>query len=301
MSEIYCRTCDEANSPACLINITPKKVKSIKHRNILTVESEIEMPNNLKKKKNCLNSPKKDNGKNNNRLQDEEYELADDATSLNNVDDDLPIGNHEFGLINDLDSKLMIRVNGKEELPVEQTTNNQQQQQQQQLLQQTKPESNNKKTYPSIELVNLKRPTIINKNTKKSDNNVKKEQQEDDNNKTTIFHSRELDDWKNGNFGKNIGRLTRSYSTLPKRKRTTNHHSMWYNRSTTTQQQQSRNTVPTRITPDGTKIFYWCDLSKRTLKGFQIIFKFFSKHLHDFICVCFFFIIVLVGFSFYLL
>lgn len=240
MSDVYCRTCDEANSPACLANITPKKSKP-KNRNILNVESEIEIPSSTSAAMNGTNtvvkkSPKKDspilnakkdnkcdnkskNGTNNNKNY-EEYELADDATSLNGetMTDDAT----KIGLIKDFDSKLMIRVQGKEELPVVE----------QNLNVDNKTSRNNKNPSNNFTL----RPKLV-----KND--------------------------LNGNLGGNgvSGmRHSRSYSTLPKRKRPTNHHSMWYNRPHLLQ-------VPSRMTPDGTQIYYWCNLSKKTLKGLKLI------------------------------
>lgn len=230
LSEIYCRTCDEANSPACLVNITPKKSKP-KNRNILYVESEIEVPSSSAAPVNATNSvakksprkeslqlnpktgqklEKKDKNKSNNNKNYEEYELADDATSLNGQTTD---DSTNIEILKDFDSKLMIRVQGKEELPViEQNLN----------IDNNKI-SNNRN--PSINL--MSRPKLF-----KND--------------------------LNGNLGR--CRLSRSYSTLPKRKRPTNHHSMWYNRPNLLQ-------VPSRITPDGTQIYYWCNLPKKTLKG----------------------------------
>lgn len=213
MSEVYCRKCDDIDSPACLANITPKKMQKLKNRTILTVESEIEIPNG-KNLPNKIKNLKKDKKLNNNNKKHEEYELADDATSLNDDHHDLT----KIDILNDFDSKLRIRVHGKEELPVEQQTTN--------LI----------KRNPSKKIIN--RPFDI---------------------ETVVINDNKKKDDFNGNLGMDK-RLSRIYSTLPKRKRDKMHHSMWYAKPNSLR-------VPKRTTPDGTNIYYWCDLPKKALKG----------------------------------
>lgn len=213
MSDIYCRKCDDVDSPACLANITPKKMQ-LKNRSILTVESEIELPNG-KSSPNKIKNGKKEKHVNNNNKRHEEYELADDATSLNDDHHDLT----KIDILNDFDSKLRIRVHGKEELPVEQTTN---------LI----------KRNPSKKKV-INRPFDI---------------------ETVVINDNKKKDDFNGNLGTAEKRLTRIYSTLPKRKRDKMHHSRWYAKPNSLR-------VPRRTTPDGTNIYYWCDLPKKALKG----------------------------------
>uniref|UniRef100_A0A7G3AYU6 Putative spondins extracellular matrix n=1 Tax=Lutzomyia longipalpis TaxID=7200 RepID=A0A7G3AYU6_LUTLO len=107
MSDVYCRTCDEANSPACLANVTPKRSRP-KHQNLLTT-----FDSSRKEIKKVTESPK--GHRKNNRNNVEEYELADDATSLNgDLTDDVV----KIGVLSDLDPRLIVRVHGKEELPV---------------------------------------------------------------------------------------------------------------------------------------------------------------------------------------
>lgn len=214
MSEVYCRKCDDVDSPACLANITPKKMQKLKNRTILTVESEIELPNG-KNSPNKIKSIKKEKQLNNNNKRHEEYELADDATSLNDDHHDLS----KIDILNDFDSKLRIRVTrGKEELPVEQQT------------------TNFIKRNPSKKIIN--RPFDI---------------------ETVVINDNKKKDDFNGNLGMDR-RLNRIYSTLPKRKRDKMHHSMWYAKPNSLR-------VPKRTTPDGTNIYYWCDLPKKALKG----------------------------------
>lgn len=76
-------------------------------------------------------------------------------------------------------------------------------------------------------------------------------------------------DYLNGNTAADmplIKRLNRFYATLPRMKKPI--------------LQQIYNTagrgikkVPTRVTPDGTTIYYWCDLSKQAVKGYYQCFK----------------------------
>lgn len=211
MSDVYCRKCDDIDSPACLANITPKKMQ-IKNRTILTVESEIELPNGTKSKSKSSFKKEKEHLNNNNfKKRHEEYEMADDATSLNDAPhDDLS----KIDILNDFDSKLRIRVNGKEELPATTT----------------------KTKNPSKKIIN--RPFDI---------------------ETIVINDNKKKDDFNGNLGMDK-RLSRIYSTLPKRKRDKMHHSMWYAKPNSLR-------VPKRTTPDGTNIYYWCDLPKRALKG----------------------------------
>lgn len=146
MSDVYyvqCPKCEEealelADSPACLSTVS-KGRSAIKHRSLLIVESEIEFGNGKKKtitrSGSCgsdRKSPKKEkvvlspnlnkknvNNNRNKKQQDaEEYEIADDAVSLNgDLSDDIV----KIGVMNEFDANHMIRVNGKEEFPVEET------------------------------------------------------------------------------------------------------------------------------------------------------------------------------------
>uniref|UniRef100_A0A8D8HCQ1 Uncharacterized protein KIAA0930 homolog n=1 Tax=Culex pipiens TaxID=7175 RepID=A0A8D8HCQ1_CULPI len=138
MSDVYyvqCARCEQealelADSPACLSKVT-KGRSAMKHSSLLIVESEIEYGNGKKKgggsdkkspkKDKKVQSPRKKSGNNNKSekgAQEEEYEIADDAVSLNgDLGDDVA----KMGMMNELDANQMIRVNGREEFPVEET------------------------------------------------------------------------------------------------------------------------------------------------------------------------------------
>ncbi|GAB0088160.1 uncharacterized protein DMENIID0001_025440 [Sergentomyia squamirostris] len=263
MSDVYCRTCDEANSPACLVNVTPKRSRQ-KHRNLLTVESEIEILGSPKKKisnkekKKVVDTPDssqkfvksntdtyKVGRKKHHQDEMEEYELADDVVSLNgDLKDDIV----KIGVLSDLDPRMIVRVHGKEELPV--VDEKQTRAQSQKLLKQSI--DPNKDPHP----LKVEFEYHGNETKKKIENVSTKSYKKPDSN--TNSSSFEAAGDNNGN--ENYVQPKRFYSTFPKRKRSTIHHSMWYNRPI------SLKKVPQRTTPDGTNIFYWCDLPKKTTK-----------------------------------
>lgn len=129
LSEVYCPTCDVTgfdNSPACLTSFSKQRTQSCQ-KTLLNVESELEYSKNFQKKITTSKTPKtptkkckpkvvKPKGK---KSDLEEYEIADDATELNECG-----GTEEvvkIGIMTETDKKFMIRVNGKEELPNEPT------------------------------------------------------------------------------------------------------------------------------------------------------------------------------------
>lgn len=167
MSEVYCRTCDDDengadgpdmrdnfDSPACLVHVTGNGPggglgAKPKNRNLLSIESELELPNG--KGKSLLiaptspikvitsrdksykslkvgESPKKEvptesqtnQANNNKKPTPEEYELADDATGFDGELSDDHVA--RINVLNEADEKRLIRVHGKEELPAEQQT-----------------------------------------------------------------------------------------------------------------------------------------------------------------------------------
>lgn len=276
MSDIYCRTCDDdkynIDSPACLNTVVDKNTKKSGHRqrNLLTVESEIEMvhhsssPKESKKSasnkkhlkptkrskcctvvkgsktgpdKNCKKTEV--NGRNNNEKMDE-CEYADDAIAFNSDFNEKMV---KTGLIDEVESKLMIRVQGKEELPVvqqQQTTNDEN----------IFVENTNSNVY--IDLNQKTRP-IKNVTAKNVDLSAVSKETET---KTTMdekFNNISINDY-NGNKDNNNKITRRKCSTLPKTKKTL----LQDNRS---------KRFPMRKTPDGTTIYYWCDVPKKTLKG----------------------------------
>lgn len=261
MSDVYCRTCDDDtdfDSPACLANITPKRGKP-KHRNLLTIESELEIPNvkeNVKKdrkfavreknnenrknpKENCLN------GKNNNKKV-EEYELAQLATAFD--DDDLSIDIVKMGVLNEYDSQVMIRVQGKEELPATQTTE--------------PTGTKNKVTVNQYSSVDNCSNHPLDSNRILLDNlvdntNTSNDRQIKAKSGVAKNENRSIDDYNNGNDGGRFDRMNRTYSTLPKMKSKQNVPDMM----------RPLRKVPMRTTPDGTNIYYWCDVPKKMQKG----------------------------------
>lgn len=280
MSEIYCQTCDDKNnsydlnSPACLINISNNRVKQM-HRNVLNVESEIEFSsgksnsnnyNKSLKNKKLLSSPKKDKNKsspkkepalssvsatkavkNENSFEDdrklEEYELADDATSLNGCDMTDDSGVAKIGLLNDIDTKLMIRVNGKEEFPVV--------------------EANSSVVDIKRNSMNYDRVTeFLKVNKKNSKSDIPSTNDNKSSNKTpsiTVI--------TNENCNSHQDQLVRNVdqeqdqkrSTLPKIKKPMDPNNYVLNRT--------MKILPKRRTADGTNIYYWCDISKKKIKG----------------------------------
>lgn len=66
----------------------------------------------------------------------------------------------------------------------------------------------------------------------------------------------------NGNAVPALKRHLKRYATLPRIKKTTIQQMVCMN--------NAMKQVPTRITPDGTTIYYWCDLSKDALKGYYL-------------------------------
>ncbi|XP_058457554.1 uncharacterized protein LOC131434637 isoform X1 [Malaya genurostris] len=146
MSDVYyvqCPKCEaEAlETPACLSTVSKGKPTS-KHRSLLIVESEIEFGHGKGKKKTVIRSgscgsdrksprnehlmlspslmKKNENNNRSKKSQNEqvEFEIADDAVSLNgDLSDDIV----KFGVMNEFNAQQMIRVNGREEFPAKET------------------------------------------------------------------------------------------------------------------------------------------------------------------------------------
>lgn len=319
MSEVYCRACDthsklvEANdsdasgdsaatltgaaessaddnidSPACLANITPKRRAGSKTKpaaNVLTIESELEIPSNkclLKSTKSSSGTPKLSqqkkpstvktkktttvtkakttkaadnlNGRNNNK-KIEEYEWADDATAFDAAAE-LPATeklHRKVGVLNAIESKLMIRVQGTEELPARQQT-----------TVAKKQLNGSKHLLPSvIDNNKLKTHSIASSSLKSSSSNRSKISSSINvSNDVQPPAERSVDcDDHNGNDGSRLNRLNRNYSTLPKMKRIGGGQPLHAGH------ERPMKKIPMRTTPDGTNIYYWCDMSKRAIKG----------------------------------
>lgn len=287
---------DNIDSPACLANITPKRRAGSKTKpaaNVLTIESELEIPSGkgllkIDKKSSSSSTPKLSqqkkastvktkkattvtkakiskaadnlNGRNNNK-KIEEYEWADDATAFDAAE--LPTTeklHRKVGILNAIDSKLMIRVQGTEELPARQQTTVAKKQQSGSKQHLPSVVDNNKLKTHSIASSSLK-SSSSNRSKIISTNNVSSDVQP-----PAERRSVDCDD-HNGNAGSRFNRLNRNYSTLPKMKRIGGGQPLHAGH------ERPMKKIPMRTTPDGTNIYYWCDMSKRAIKG--LVFAFF--------------------------
>lgn len=217
-----------------------------------------------------------------------EYEIADDATIFNS---DLEDNLNRMNILTDLDNKLIIH--GKEELPAkEQTTTIEIHDQHREnasnalnipyhskntlnkgallLLQNavnngdtidkarilktrsnTLPASVNKKASIKVNCTN-NHPLLESKTSSLTDDEFISD---------NLVDNGDDDDAKHRHNKSAIRKMKRLYSTLPRtRKSILDQMSVCHKRT--------MKHLPTRITPDGTTIFYWCDLSKQAIKGY---------------------------------
>lgn len=272
---------------------------------------------NVNSNNNSGSKKRYENGTNNNE-KIQEYELADDAISLNggcgsgdgdiltlnNGDDDVI----KIGILSENDSKLMISVHGEEELPVieQQTLKIQIENYENKMtknLEKVEDEKFNNsssfKKFVPIETKNhpLEPIVVIDEKlsltdckTEESDAKLIENRQNNDTNDDINDKDEEkavriklLSDYNgNDNEGdsincgerksskqdikkeffknnKNIEEEIKTSSTLPKKSKKSSIYQNFYNKAL--------RMVPKRITPDGTNIYYWCDLPKKALKG----------------------------------
>lgn len=327
MSEVYCRLCDDdVDSPACLINVSGKARTNSdgcrpKHKTILTVESELEMtptqvltsPQKTTAKidmatdkrgdacretfdtKNCVNSKTKRVNEckmdNDTTAAGEEYELADDAIVC---DDNASETNHEVRIVRNVDRDEMIRVQGKEELPVTpeervqcnvSDNNSDSSNSSAEPLYKPTPSKQSNLSHPNEmeanDVTNSLNNVISNKFDEKNQTQyngklIAQKVNCTDNHPLLVAQS-SVDDMcvgaktkvnlnrhgdLNGNESiKLLRQMHRIYSTLPRAKKASTLQKMLI------QNDRLLKSVPTRITPDGTTIYYWCDLPKQTIKG----------------------------------
>lgn len=340
MSEVYCRMCDDdVDSPACLINVSNKARTNSdgcrpKHKTILTVESELEMttskvsmsPHKSPIRIDIATSKFNDecrqqqltetrigtNAKSKQIIMTdcskmendtvatigEEYELADDAIVCD--DDDID-ADHEIRIVCSLDRDKMIRVQGKEELPV-----TPEEQIQCNISDNNSDNSGNNSSSSGSSSNNSSVEHLCKQNPSKQENichpdgteridkptntsndyishendaenqlqcngklSVKKvnctdnhpllmtQSSEDDLDSDLKLKHHKLRDHEdlNGNDSiKFLRQMHRIYSTLPKAKKASAMQKMII------QNDRLLKSVPKRITPDGTTIYYWCDL-----------------------------------------
>lgn len=281
-------TDDNIDSPACLANITPKRRAGSKTKpaaNVLTIESELEIPSGkglLKSTKSSSSTPKLSqqkkastvkakktttvtktkitkgadnlNGRNNNK-KIEEYEWADDATAFEAAEQPATEKLHrKVGVLNAIESKLMIRVQGTEELPARQQT----------TVAKKQLNGSSKQHLPSVIDNKLKTHSIASSSLKSSSNNRSINMSSSNvSNDVEPPPARSVGcDDHNGNDGSRLNRLNRNYSTLPKMKRIGGGQPLHAGH------ERPMKKIPMRTTPDGTNIYYWCDMSKRAIKGF---------------------------------
>ncbi|XP_054737639.1 uncharacterized protein LOC129244054 isoform X2 [Anastrepha obliqua] len=110
---------DKSKATNLLAKVSPKRIRSKTSTAALTKTKNNNTPKDTKDSK----SPKESNS-NNNRVEDqettslkaEEYEIADDATSLNGTS--IEPTEAKMAILSESDTKLMINVRGREELPV---------------------------------------------------------------------------------------------------------------------------------------------------------------------------------------
>lgn len=167
------------------------------------------------------------------RVKCTEFEFADDAISLNESLDERPASSASIRSTHSLKETSFVEdpyttVNGKEELPC----------------------IHEIKKYSSISNVSYSPKKIYKTEEKNNFNSI-----------TDKIHTPSLNSNINvknidGNFNKvNVNKIY-SYCTLPKRKNNSNNYKTRCNQI-----------PPKRVTPDGTHIYYWCDLNKKVKNG----------------------------------
>ncbi|KAH8284616.1 hypothetical protein KR018_006465 [Drosophila ironensis] len=159
----------------------------------------------------------------------EEYEIADDATSLNGSESEAAAsGAPKMAILSESDSKLMISVRGREELPVVESPK-------------TSPKGFAKCVRLPVEVENHPLQT--------SEENNENHEEAILGDESKVISPTELTpmlDEANGN-------REASSATLPRTAKQVHVSKMLH-------------LVPKRRTPDGTNIYYWCDVPKKALK-----------------------------------
>lgn len=274
--EIYNRSCIDPEQCAQRAPLGPLEnictcKRSLQINNLLN-ESEYEVG----KEKVSINQSRNKTHQNNkeqqrvNNANYTEFEFADDAISLNNdtLDERPPsrnslISNNQSSVKNAAEllttitattDNPYINVNGKEELP----------QIQEIRKYQNISSSNHHSNITNNTIISSSSDFVVN------DDDVEIKLNNHDPNKTEAINR--VNKINNKNFDGNYNKLNikniYSYCTLPKNKK--NHTTSINN---TSNNHQTRNhfrhniSPPKRITPDGTHIYYWCDLYKKGTNG----------------------------------
>lgn len=250
LSDIYSPQCPPdhiTNSPECLSTITKQKHPD-QIKTLLNVESEIEYSKNFNKKLSCAKkSPLKGKNKSKAKTEQEIYEIGSEAADDDDIETAIDISNSiKIGIMTENDKKNMIRVNGKEELPCVDDKDDK-----------TKKCSNNRS------LSFLKKSFECKKSPKKankskiieSSNNINNNNNTDDTANNGTRNESLTNDESDGNNNCDEKEADNvKYSTLPLMNK---------------QKLKKAIAIPQRITPDGTKILYLCDLPKKVKRGWQ--------------------------------
>ncbi|EDW60510.1 uncharacterized protein [Drosophila virilis] len=228
-----------------LAKMSPKRLRNAK-------ASDKEKEKSKDKDKSKISVKSKTGSSNNNHVKattapskTEEYEIADDATSLNGDSLDAgtcaAAGSAKIAILSESDSKLMISVRGREELPVVEE-------------QAPTPSPSPPVMAPAQHFVKCLRvpvkseshPLQLSSDSANNDNIVEPESEPEPELEQQPLLNGEADA-ANGN------QTAASSATLPRTAKQS-----YYNKVL--------HLVPKRRTPDGTNIYYWCDLPKKALK-----------------------------------
>ncbi|KAH8375332.1 uncharacterized protein LOC110179169 isoform X1 [Drosophila serrata] len=198
-----------------LSKMSPKRLRGAKDKD----KDKDKDKESDKDKSKSVNAVTKNKGANNNNpkaesSKSEEYEIADDATSLNG-DSDGAGAMAKMAILSESDSKLMISVRGREELPV---------------VESPKTPTNRFEKCVRVPVEAESHPLQPNENNENEDEDK------------VISPT----DVANGN-------QEASSATLPRTAKQAHVSKMLH-------------LVPKRRTPDGTNIYYWCDVPKKALK-----------------------------------
>lgn len=293
---VLCAVNENADSPACLATVPATSQCKKPATNLLNVESELELPGSGAKFKLCAAAPKKnaaapsieqlpqpDRHNNNNDHQCrtdsiEELEFGDDVSAgiLNeagNQQDSVSTPPLPTGVLDEaeVESRQLTRVHGSEELPVQHTTTNATC-----LAADSRHQQRIEDVQDDVSGVRLRRgklglPVLA-----------------------KVASVAATGDDRNGNEHSRDNRAAnRNYSTLPKMKRNVVHNEEVPSQEAKPSETLSNNIgnvslvmvshpngsgvrrrVPMRTTPDGTNIYYWCDMSKRVNKGGHTVIDF---------------------------
>ncbi|XP_037949103.1 uncharacterized protein LOC119680388 isoform X1 [Teleopsis dalmanni] len=257
-----------------LARVSPKRLRP--KMSASTTESNTKTKTNKTTKETANNNVEANSNGEDIKLQ--EYEIADDATSLNGCEIIASENGAKMAMFSENDSKLMINVRGREELPVMEepsppttadinaaTTTTNDTQNKTLIFEKCVPVNTE---CPPFQLP-LKTVTdnvnIDNKTQNREENSDAETQQPTEftpmlndcngNCEATISPT-QVEQSNNTHESDDFEHVTQQ-STLPRPKRTAAQQA-FYNKA--------MNLVPKRRTPDGTNIYYWCDFPRKTFK-----------------------------------